>query len=94
MNRNSETRTVYITKYALTKGIYKAVGMYFPDGEYFKHRESRWSFISRKSYEFTLEEAQTKAVELAKIKKSSIEKQLAKIDAIINGKPVKIRELD
>ena len=93
MNRNSETRTVYITKYALTKGIYKAVGMYFPDGEYFKAHDSLL-FISRKEYEFTIEEAQTNVVEMAKRKKLSLEKQLAKIDAIINGKPVKIQELD
>jgi len=94
MDDKSERKTVYITKYALSKGIYKADGRYNTESKRFNPDNQFLYLTVGEDCFFTIQEAKTKVIELAKIKKSSIEKQLAKIDAIINGKPVKLRELD
>ena len=89
-----ENKTAYVTKWGLSKGIYKVNGRYYPESNFFRV-EARAMFLTVcKDCFFTLEEAQTKVIEMAKIKKNSLNKKIAKLDAIIEGNPVKIRELD
>lgn len=87
-----ERKTAYITKYALSKGIYKANGRIYLDDCFSPDNRQMYLAVGVDCF-FTLEEAQAKVIEMAKLKKRSLNKQIEKMDLIIQGEPVKLSEI-
>lgn len=90
--KSPENKTAYITKYALSKGIYKANGRLYLDDCFSPDNRQMYLTVGIDCF-FTLEEAQAKVIEMAKLKKMSLNKQIAKMDLIIHGNPVKLSDI-
>lgn len=86
MDNTKEKVTIYITKYALTAGIYKREGELFsPDlgGYSFKHTPDHYpTHVYGKDAHLTEEAALSRAEEMRIAKLKSLEKQMKKVSAM------------
>ena len=86
MDNTKETVTIYITKYALTAGIYKREGQLFNHelgGYSYKHSPEHYeTMVYGRDVHLTEEAAQSRAEEMRIAKLKSLEKQMKKVSAM------------
>lgn len=86
MDDTKETVTIYITKYALTAGIYKREGKLFSpsNGGYSYKIDSGYyeSTVYGKDVHLTEEDAMSRAEEIRITKLKSLDKQMKKVSAM------------
>lgn len=86
MDNTKETVTIYITKYALTAGIYKREGESFNSdrGSYsYKHSPEHYStIVSGNDVHLTEEDAIARAEEMRIAKLKALDKQMKKVSAM------------
>jgi len=73
--------TIYVTKYALTKGIKSGEAVISPNGVA-SLVEDKYNLFHEKDYSFTMEEAKKKANEMKKRKIESLTKNLKKLESM------------
>lgn len=81
MNKEKQIVKAFITKYALTKGIYEAEGE-LKDGRLTLSDRWQWTSFYKGEFFFTREEAVANAEERRIKKLQSLDKQAKKISAI------------
>lgn len=78
---DNETRVkVWITKYALTRGIFEMEGVLIDDGKYVSDRHSR---IFTSEYALSAAEAAVTARAMKAAKIASLKKQIARITKLV-----------
>lgn len=80
---------VFITKYALTKGIFTAeVEIKETDGRYFAVDQGKWCIYYHKpDFHLTYKEAKARAEEMQRKKIASLKKQLARVQNLTFEEP-------